>query len=291
VAVDEPAGLLTLRLGTAAEGDTDLPLPARLATALEVLAFRAPLTVRLVGSAAPDGAGLLSAAGPRQDTVRAVELVLTLPAASDGGLDLVACAGEGATLHAKAQGAFEALQRAPVLGPDGTPPPARLVAWMGLFTALDGELKRVVMTRAKSNGVRVVAGRLPRESTRKAPLKALVTDALTRAFEGLVAERVDGIASELAAGKLASSRATAADAAIVLALVGRTWEAGGAHLPRTLVVDPLEDREVHALVHDLLTISAARQDLERGATLDRPTAQALERALLGALGRLGRVVP
>lgn len=291
VATDENEGLVTISLGAEPEGLEALDLPSDVESAKGVLGFRVATDVRLVGHASQATGGLLTPAAEPTDDVRGVSIVLPLPATTEGGADLEAAAGPGAQLSPAAQSAVEALGRAPAPGPDGTPPPARLVAWMGLFAALDQELKRVVLARARSNAVRVIAGRLPRESTRKAPLKPAVSDALAHAFDGLAVERVDAIASELAAGKPANARAQVADAAIVLALVGRTWEVLGTHVPRALVMDPLEDREVHALVHDLLTVARSRRALEANQGLDRAAVREMERALLGALGRLGRIVP
>ncbi|MGE0190620.1 MAG: hypothetical protein AB7T63_01135 [Planctomycetota bacterium] len=290
VSTDEDEGLVTLALGAGPEGLEALALPGDIENAKGVLGFRVATDVQLYGRAAPRTGGLLTPAAAGDD-VRGVRVVLPLPTATPGGADLEAAAGPDAQLSPAARTALEALGRAPAPGPDGTPPPARLVAWMGLFAALDQELKRVVLARARSNSVRVISGRLPRESTRKAPLKAAVLDTLGRAFDGLAVDRADAIADELAAGKPATSRAQVADAAIVLALVGRTWDVAGVHLPRALVMDPLDDREVQALVHDLLTVARARRALESGAGLDRANVREMERALVGALGRLGRVVP
>ena len=290
VTTDAQGGALRLAIGEAQEGDEILDVPDRLVRALQVLSFRHKLEVRCVGVPAAERGGLLS-----EPTARAAEIhAITLSLGDDGEtveeeLTLASCAGQDAALGPEAERAVQALLQAPGVPPDGQVPPPRMVAWLGLFRVLDETLRDLVVKRASTNPVRVHAGRIPRETTRKAPVKTSVREQLRQSFDGYPVQRLDAVSSDLAAGKVPARYANAGDAAVILSLVGRTWAAAGQHLPRALVLAPLSEDEVNLVIADLVTIARLRQRIEGGETPAPTDLRAMERALIAVLGRFGRV--
>ena len=280
-------GMLELRLGTAEEGDESLPLPQRLEAAQSILAFRMDAHVQVLGISR-EGGGLLTGDATTTELHEiAVHIPLPKPASKDVDTERLLSGDIGLAQHVER--AVQALDRAGPLSPQGSPPPDRLIAWMGLFTALEAELTRVVVGRSKSSAARVMAGRLPRDDTRKAPPKRAVLDALASAYPQLPVERVDAVVKELASGRLARSRAKPGDAAVVLAVIGRTWGIAGADLRQAIVLAPLDEGEVSTLIGELIAIAAARKTLDGGGAFELEAARTMEASLLNALGLLGRV--
>ena len=280
---------LALSLGTASADAQDVPPPDRVARARDVLAFVHAVEVTCHGRAATASGGLLTpeaAAGVRLEAVR-----VTLPdeAAVHMERSVTDAAGEGGALDPEHEKAVRALLEAPPLPAAGPPPPARLVALMGVLRALDQVLLDRLLPRAQTGQVRVAASRLPRESTRKAPLVRSVTAQLETAFRGFPTHRAGDVATAAADGKLAARHMTAADTAVLLVLLGRRWNAGGRPIERAVDLPPLTDEEVEAVVQDLFTIAAIRRDLEAGRAVEAARMTRLEQALVGVLGRLGRV--
>ena len=280
---------IELTLGLS-EGDP-VETPDRLQRAVEVLRFRHPIEVACFGEAAP-AAGLLSS-DVTEDSVHGIRIALPDPAARNAAateevVDWSALAGETGTLSPEAEKAVNALAMAPTV--QGTTcPPERAIAWMGLFRILDAYLKELVAGRCGSHPVQSAARRLPRQDTRKAPLKKAVLQTLTSQFQGFPGHRVNAVADLLAHGKSDPRLGKPTDALVVIALVGRSWSAAGVDMPPALVLAPLNEIERNALIAELGEVAKARKSLEAGNALDGPHATRMERALVAALGRLGRV--
>ena len=80
-----------------------------------------------------------------------------------------------------------------------------------------------------------------------------------------------------------------AEAAVLLALFGRSWETAGRRIDRSIAVEPLSDEDIEALVVDLAEIAATRKELEAGRLVEAVRITRMERACIAALGRLGRI--
>ena len=198
-------------------------------------------------------------------------------------------AGDDARLAPDAERAVRALLDAPPLSDAGPPPPARLIALLGLMRALDQALVGGVLGNVRSNALRVAASRLPREDTRKAPIRRSTLGELEARFEGFPTHRVEEVAVAAGDGKLAARHVAPASAAVMLALFGRSWETAGRRIDRSIAIEPLSDEDVEALVVDLAEIAATRKDLEAGRIVEAARITRLERASIAALGRLGRI--
>lgn len=289
----EPGGAgrpLELALGTAGRDAGAVPAPERLARAGELLASLHPVAVTCLGRTPAASGGLLSAgretAAPR---VEAVRLALSDEAA--GSLELVvgAAGGEQARLDPEAERAVRALLQSPPLPQEGPPPPERTVALLGLLQALDAGLAKRLLSRLTTNACRVAASRLPRESTRKAPLRRALAEALAAAFPEFPAHRLEPVSRDLAEGRLGTRHANPADVAVALALIGRDAPLGGEALRRAIDLESLTGEDVAALVRDLCQVAAVRRDLERGAAVDAARITRLEQSAIAVLGRLGRL--
>ena len=289
-----PAGAgapLTLSLGTPGEEATLVPTPERLARALEVLGFVRPIGVACLGRPGETGAGLLSDATTAEPTIEALEIRIADATAGRLAEDLEATAGADATLRPEHEKVVRALLDAPPVPAAGGPPPARLVALMGVLKAVDDALLERVLPRAQRNTARVAGRGLPREKSRKAPLVKNVTMQLQQRFPPLPLHRVEEIATAVAQGKLAARHLDAGGAAVLIALLGRGWNAGGRDIPDALKLVPLGEAEVEALVLELATLGEVRRDLEAGRDVPAARMATMEQAAIGILGRLGRVEP
>jgi len=289
----EPAGPgrpLTVTLGVQAPESRSVPAPERLARAAEVLAFLHPVSIECFGVLTEAEDGLLSptsdAAEPLFDAVR---LRIADDAASSLELTVAAAAGPEGRLEPDAERAVRTLLQSSLLPEEGPPPPDRLVALLGLLRALDLALATKVIEKVRLNACRVASSRLPREDTRKAPLKSTLMAQLEATFPALPKHRTEAVAEAAAAGKLVARFAVAADVAVLLALFGRSWTAGGHAVERSIALEPLSDDDVEALVHDLSEIAAARRDLEAGRAVETVRVTRLEQGCIAVLGRLGRI--
>ena len=141
----------------------------------------------------------------------------------------------------------------------------------------------------RKNACRVASSRLPRSDTRKAPLKPTLMAQLEATFQGLPTHRIEAVSDAAAAGKLVARFAVAADVAVLLALFGRSWSAGGHAVERSIAVEPLSDTDIEALVGDLIEIAAVRRDLEAGRMVEAVRVTRLEQGSIAVLGRLGRL--
>ncbi len=282
---------LQLSLGEATAEAVEVQPSERLARALDVLGFVRPIEIRCAGRPASGGAGLLSGEGAAEDEVEQLTIVIADEAAGRVEASMAAAAGAQANLLPEHEKAVRTLLGSPALPAEGPPPAARLVAIMGVLKALDEVLHDRVLARAKRSTAMVAARGLPRESTRKAPLVRNLTVTLEQAFPQLPMNRVEEIASATAHSKLASRHVDAGGAAVLLALLGRSWSAGGRNLGNALKLDPLSSADVEALVRELCALGAVRRDLEAGRDVSTARLTQLEQAVLAVLGRLGQVPP
>jgi hypothetical protein len=285
-----PEQPLLLSLGEAQSEDEPVPAPERLVRAAEVLAFLHPVAVECVGRQAPRERGLLSEEGEAPaPEIHRVRLHLADEAAGSLELSVAAAAGPGALLSPAGERAVRALLDAPPVPSAGPPPPQRLIALLGLLRTLDESLVQSVLGNLRKQPVEVGASRLPREDTRKAPLKRAVFEELEARFPGFPSHRVEEIASAAAGGKLAARHMAPLDAAVVLALFARSWHVLGRDLTRSIRVEPLEDEDVEAVVRELIALAGIRRELEAGRPVAAGDITRLERATIAVLGRLGRV--
>ncbi|MDF1701256.1 MAG: hypothetical protein P1V36_08885 [Planctomycetota bacterium] len=289
-----PAGAgapLTLSLGEPSPEAQDVPPPERLARAHEVLTYVRPLGLTCQGRPGAPGAGLLSDASAAEAEIEAIEIAIEDGTAGRLAVGMQATAGADAALLPAHEKAVRALLDAPPLPQDGPPPPARLVALMGVLKAIDDALLERVMPRAQRNTAMVAARGLPREKNRKAPLVRNVTVQLQQQFPQLAMHRVEEIAGAVAHEKLAARHMDAGGAAVLIALLGRRWNAGGRDIPDILKLAPLTEADTDALVEELIQLGAVRRDLESGRDVTPQRITRLEQAAMAILGRLGRVEP
>jgi hypothetical protein len=266
-----PGRRLELRRG-AAEGPEGRAA-GDLGRAAEVLAWLHPAEARVVGAPeAPEG----------------VRLVLGDPMGEGLPAALQLAAGPEARLRPEAERAVRALLAAPPWADGGPPTPGRVVALLGLLRAADAEVLALA-PRLLAPAVAEAARALPREATRKAPVKRAVLDALVRAVPGLPAHRLDALAEALARGRLEARRLGAEDAATLLAAFGRDATEGAVRFERAIDLGPLGRGDVEALAGALSTLAALRRDLEAGKALGAADLTRLEQSALAVLGRLGRL--
>lgn len=272
----------------------DLPAPPRLERAARVLSFLHPVEVRCRGRV-PDaarrdwGADPAAPAASREPVLAYVALRLPDPAAGGTELAAVAGAGDAARLSPEAEKAVRTLLAAPPMPATGTAPPARTVALLGLLRAFDAELVRALLPRLAPGALRAAALALPREDSRKAPVRKDVVLALEAALPGFPANRLEEVVADVASGKAGRKRCVPLDAAVLLMLFGRTFVVGGFKAERALSLAPWTDDDVRASAADLLEVAAVRRDLEAGRGADAAALTRLERAAVALLGRLGRL--
>lgn len=300
-----PGEPLRLRMGRLPAGGTARDVPPRVERALRVLQKAQPVTVELRapqptaaapapparrdwGALAPEPA---APAGGEEEgpAVCGVEVCLPDPSAGSTELSAEAGAGSEARLSPDADRAVRALMAAPPLPEAGAPPPQRTVALLGLLKALDAELTRVLIPRLQSGTLRAAAEALPREASRKAPLRHDVLEALARTLPGVAASRVEDLVEDLVRAKAGRKRCTAADLALLLALFGRAWTAGGFKAEPVLALAPWQAADVEAALGEARTVAEVRQALEGGSGVECAAVARLERALVALLGRLGRL--
>lgn len=170
----------------------------------------------------------------------------------------------------------------------GEADPQRLVAAMGLFKAVERELERVLLPALSEPGARVVASGVPREDSRKAPVRREVVATLSAAFADFPAHRVNDVLDAIAHGKPTAVHAKPPDAAVVLAVLGRRWPNAGGYGARVLPLGSLSDEDLLASVKDVIALHAIRQALERGRDPGERWGERMEAAAFGLLARLAR---
>ena len=287
-APDQP---LLLTIGERQAEDEVVPAPERLARAAEVLSFLHPVALECYGRVPAAEGGLLSPQSdePAEPEVHEVRLRLADEAAGSLELTVASVAGPKAMLPPDAERAVRALLEAPPLPETGPPAPARLIALMGLLRALDETLSRAVLGNVRTSAVQVAASRLPRDDTRKAPVRRAALQELETRFPGFPLNRLEEVATAAAEGKLAARHMKPADAAIVLALFARDWQILGRDVDRSIAIEPLEDEDVEQVVRHLIDLAPIRHDLEAGHPVEAARITRLERAAIAILGQLGRV--
>jgi len=270
-----PGRPLALSLGEAAGPPGDVP-PA-VERAASVLEFRHPVAVTAV--AAPDGGGAPGG------------LRLTLGAAEGDALalTLAALAGPAARLSEEAEHAVRTLTLAPPAVEGAPTPPERLVALLGLLRVLDAAVRSTLVPRLRVPALRMAVLDLPRERTRKAPLRQALVEDLERELEGFPAARLHAVTSDLAKGRWEPRGLSLPDAGVLLALLGRDVVRGAFRLPRAVDLEPLEEEEVAALAQGFFDVASVRRDLEAGREVPPAALTRLECAAIGVLGRLGRL--
>ena len=167
--------------------------------------------------------------------------------------------------------------------------PTRLIGAMGVFRALDAELARVVGTALAEPGARLAAQRVPRESSRKAPVRREVIAALEAAIPGFPGHRVGDVLDAIAAGKPERDTTTPPDVAVVLALLGRRWAKASGFGERVLPLGALTDEDVASMVADVVELAAIRAALERGRDPGAAWDARFETAAFRLLGRFANL--
>lgn len=297
----QAGGPLALTLGGPDAPDlVDLPVPPRLERAARVLSFVTPTSVSCRGRVparptradwgAEPAAAQAAAAGAAAEP-EPVLVTLRLPDPASGGTTLAASAGAGADarLSPEAERAVRALLAAPPLPEAGTAPPARTIALLGVLKAFDAELLRVLLPRLSSGALREAAQALPREDTRKAPVRRDLVAALEAALPGFPAGRLEEVVDDVAHGKAGRKRCVPLDAVVLLSVFGRSLLVGGFKGARALRLEPWTDDDVLAACRDLLDLAQVRRDLDAGKGVEAPALTRLERAAVALLGRLGRL--
>jgi hypothetical protein len=286
---------LVLTLGADAPDLVDAPAPPRLDRAARVLGFLHPVEVRTRGRRAAvrprHDWGADPAGPPPSDEPTVEQVVLRLPDPAAGGTALAAVAGAGgdARLSPEAERAVRALLAAPPMPASGVAPPVRTVALLGLLKAFDVELVRALLPRLADGALREAARRVPREDSRKAPVRHDVAAALEAALPGFPAGRLEDVLADVATGKAGRKRCVPLDVVVLLMLFGRTFVVGGFKAERALRLDPWTEADVLAAAKDLLEVADVRRDLEGGRGADAAALTRLERATVALLGRLGRL--
>ena len=169
--------------------------------------------------------------------------------------------------------------------------PARLVGVLGVFRVLDQELLKAFAPALEGGAARVVAGRVPHESSRKAPVHREVLAMLGAAVPGFPEHRVTEVLGSIAEGKAPAKTLSPPDVAVVLAVLGRSWPGNKPFGDRVLPLDPWSDEEVLQSVRDVVDLASIRGALDKGRDPGPSWDARFEKAAFGLLGRLARRSP
>ncbi len=142
--------------------------------------------------------------------------------------------------------------------------PSRLVGVMGVCRVVEAELARVLGPALVSSAARVAAQRVPRESSRKAPIRREVVAVLTDAIPGFPGHRVSEVLDALVEGKPGRDMTKPPDAAVVLAFLGRRWSKASGFGERVLPLGTLTEDDVTSTVVDVIELAAIRSALDKG---------------------------
>ncbi len=203
-----------------------------------------------------------------------------------------AAVGERVPTEAPLAPAVDAAVRAYVVAAAQEPDPmapARLLAVMGVWKAVERELARVLAPALERSEARVTAAAVPRESSRKAPVRREVIAALEAAIPGFPGHRVTEVIDGLSEGRPGRDVARPPDAAVVLAILGRRWPVARGFGDRALPLGSWTDEDVLGAVRDVVDLAAFRQTLDRGRDPGPDGAQRFETAAFGLLRRLARI--
>jgi hypothetical protein len=166
--------------------------------------------------------------------------------------------------------------------------PARMVATMGLMKAVERALARTLGPVLASTAATVVLRAVPREGTRKAPVRREVTAALADAVPGLPVQRASDLLEEVAAGKTTAAIYRTGDAATLLAVLGRSWPGPRPFGERVIGAGSWTDDDAVAAARDALAVARIRSTLEKGGDPGAHWPAALESAAIGLFTRLAR---
>ena len=147
----------------------------------------------------------------------------------------------------------------------------------------------MLLPALSASAARVTASRVPREASRKAPVRREAIATLEAMHPGFPAHRTSDVLDAVAAGKASAATTRPPDAAVVLAVLGVAPAAGHAFTDRVLPLAPLTEEDVLACVRDVSALAILRLALERGRSPGEGWEKAFEDAAFGLLRRLARV--
>jgi hypothetical protein len=150
------------------------------------------------------------------------------------------------------------------------------------------ECERVLAPMREGSAPRAVAAVVPREASRKAPVRREVVAAVRAAVPEFPVHRIDDVLDAVARGKATAAHLRPPDAAVGFAFFGRRWPAAGGFGDRALGLGDWTDEDVVATVEDLLALHAIEQALERGRDPGPDWPARLEAAAFALLERLAR---
>lgn len=277
-----PTRPLTIALGCDDGIAEVVEVPAGVARAADVLTFRTATVLTMLAEESEEG------------EARLCGIRLALGEVTGASLDttLSILAGPDAVLSAEAQAAIEALLSAEPHPGAAAPlpvPPARLLALHGVLQQLERELVGPLVRRLAESTAQFRAGAIPREKTRKAPIKKALEKALGTAWPGLDAGRLGELAKAVQTKRLKAKDVGFAEAAVLLAVFGRTSYPGGFRLEQAIEFAPLTEGDVAALVAEILDVEAGRRALHAAPTIDPTILTRMECGAIAALGKLGRL--
>ena len=167
--------------------------------------------------------------------------------------------------------------------------PAHLVAVMGLWKAIERALERTLRPVVEGSGASVVARAVPREDSRKAPVRREVAAALGEAVPGLPVQRVSEVLDAVAAGKVPASAVRAPDAAILMLVLGRTWGGNRPFGEPLLAPTAWSADDAVAAARAAVRLAAIRADLEKQRDPGPGWADGFQGAAVTLLTLLARV--
>lgn len=192
---------------------------------------------------------------------------------------------EDVALAPAVDGAVRAYLAAAAKSDDPTAP-SRLVGVMGVVRAVETELARVLAPALASSAARVAAQRIPRESSRKAPIRREVVTVLSDAIAGFPGHRVSEVLDAIVEGKPGRDAVKPPDAAVVLAFLGRRWAKASGFGERVLPLGGLTDDDVTTMIVDVVELAAIRAALDKGRDPGPAWDARFEAAAFRLLGRL-----
>jgi len=264
--------------GTATGPDSLLgpgPAAARTDRAVAVLKFAHGTEVSRVFDAEGDVIGI--AVGLVDPTGAAVERVIAATTSTD---------------HVALPPDDETAVRAYLVACQRTPDPTsplRMIAVMGLFKAVDRALDRTLRPVVEGSGAGVVARGVPREDSRKAPVRREVAAALLDAVPGLPVQRATEVLDAVAHGKVPGSALRPPDVGILLAVLGRAWSGNRPFGEPLLAPTAWSPDDAVAAARAVVRLAVIRNDLEKQRDPGEGWAASFEAAAVTLLTLLARV--
>jgi hypothetical protein len=167
--------------------------------------------------------------------------------------------------------------------------PGHLVAVMGLFKAVDRALERTLRPVLEGSGAGVVARAVPREDSRKAPVRREIAAALGEAVPGLPVQRATEVLDAVATGKVPSSALRPPDVGILLLVLGRAWGGNRPFGEPLLAPTTWSPDDAVAAAKAAVRLAAVRADLEKQRDPGTGWADAFQGAAVTLLTLLARV--